>query len=110
MNSYHKTSGRPSRAGTAPTLTLQRFYVDDEAEPMLELYPCFVDVVDGGDDETVLTTVCISVRCAIARLTGRCPRRLRASRREEGAGGRRTTSRDVHRGPRAGLSTYSTVK
>jgi hypothetical protein len=27
--------------------TLQRFYVDDEAEPMLELYPCFVDVVDG---------------------------------------------------------------
>ena len=29
--------------------TLQRFYVDDEAEPMLELYPCFVDVVDGGD-------------------------------------------------------------
>ena len=47
MNSYHKASGRRLKGWYGADATLQRFYVDDEAEPMLELYPCFVDVVGG---------------------------------------------------------------
>ena len=59
--------------------TLERSYVDDGATPFLELYPCFMDIVD-GDDETVIQTLQCSLRDPLQRVARKVREAVEAHR------------------------------